>query len=93
MNEVRPDYYRKLPDGVRCRCINLWAEVDGSHWCCNVNRRPQPALAEGCCSATRPCTHQKTNPTSICDDCIAAQKSQELAWMRREYRHGGEDLS
>lgn len=29
-----PQGYRKLPDGVRCRCMNLWAEADGSHWCC-----------------------------------------------------------
>jgi hypothetical protein len=42
MSEVRPDYYSKLPDGVRCRCIHLWAEVDGSHWCCNANKAPEP---------------------------------------------------
>jgi hypothetical protein len=42
MSEQRPDHYSKLPDGVRCRCIHLWREVDGSHWCCNANKAPEP---------------------------------------------------
>jgi len=32
----------------------------------------EPALAEGCCSATRPCSHQKADPGSVCDTCQAA---------------------
>lgn len=30
----RPANYERLPDGVRCRCINLWRDADGSYWCC-----------------------------------------------------------
>lgn len=30
-----PEQYRQLPKGVRCRCLKLWREADGSYWCCN----------------------------------------------------------
>lgn len=29
-----PTGYTKLPPYVRCRCMNLWVEADGNHWCC-----------------------------------------------------------
>lgn len=29
-----PSGYTKLPPYVRCRCMNLWVEADGNHWCC-----------------------------------------------------------
>lgn len=29
-------------------------------------------LAEGCCSARAPCSHQKKDPTSICANCAEA---------------------
>ena len=29
------DEYRKLPKGIRCKCLKLWREADGSYWCCN----------------------------------------------------------
>lgn len=31
-----PSGYKKLPSGVRCRCIRLWRDPDGSHWCCKT---------------------------------------------------------
>lgn len=46
MTVYRPDHYQKLPDGVKCRCVYLWREVDGSHWCCNINRAPKSADEE-----------------------------------------------
>lgn len=30
-----PEHYKQLPKGVRCRCLKLWREADGSYWCCN----------------------------------------------------------
>lgn len=32
-----PAGYSKLPDGVRCRCVRLWADGE-SHYCCNLTR-------------------------------------------------------
>jgi len=43
-----PENYVKLPDGVKCRCANLWS--DGKNfYCCNpkaagMQKRPQPEL-------------------------------------------------
>ena len=34
-----PQGYTRLPDGVACRCLHLWRETDGSHWCCLEWRR------------------------------------------------------
>ena len=35
---MRPDHYRQLPNGVRCRCLSLWQETDGTFWCCNLGK-------------------------------------------------------
>lgn len=32
-------------------------------------------MAEGCCSAIEPCSHQQRNPTTICETC---QKAADL---------------
>ncbi len=29
-----PEGYGLLPKGVRCRCVKLWREADGTFWCC-----------------------------------------------------------
>ncbi len=29
-----PDGYHPLPPGARCRCLKLWADGKGNHWCC-----------------------------------------------------------
>lgn len=29
-----PTGYHKLPDNIRCRCMRLHQETDGSFWCC-----------------------------------------------------------
>ena len=29
-----PEGYEKLPEGVRCRCANLYREWNGNYWCC-----------------------------------------------------------
>lgn len=34
--------------------------------------RPRTVLAEGCCSASSPCGHQKRDPTTICEVCTLA---------------------
>lgn len=34
--------------------------------------RSRDGLAEGCCSARAPCTHQMKDPTSICYRCTEA---------------------
>lgn len=35
----RPEHYRQLPKGVRCKCPALWQEIEPtgrlSYWCCN----------------------------------------------------------
>lgn len=33
--DMPPYNYTKLPAGIKCRCLHLWKEVDGSYWCCN----------------------------------------------------------
>ena len=33
-----PEGYTPLPKGVRCRCLKLWREADGSYWCCNPKK-------------------------------------------------------
>lgn len=38
-----PEGYRKLAAGVRCRCVRLWADLEGNHYCC----RPAPELPAG----------------------------------------------
>lgn len=40
---MRPAHYTKLPDGMLCKCLNLWREWDGSHWCCGA--APTPPIA------------------------------------------------
>lgn len=35
MSACAPSNYKRLPDGLKCRCINLFQEPDGSYWCCN----------------------------------------------------------
>lgn len=31
-----PANYVRLPNGIRCKCLNLWTDDrDGSLWCCN----------------------------------------------------------
>lgn len=50
---MRPEHYQKLPKGVRCRCLHLWKEADGSFWCCikgiesmtSAYKRPVPLKA------------------------------------------------
>lgn len=40
-----PHGYKKLPPGVRCRCVHLWADPDNpDYWCCNDGRREPLAL-------------------------------------------------
>ncbi len=33
-----PEGYGLLPKGVRCRCVNLWREADGTFWCCSEGK-------------------------------------------------------
>ncbi len=34
--------YERLPEGVRCRCVNLWRDASGAHWCCAPNNKRLP---------------------------------------------------
>lgn len=38
-----PEGFRRLPAGVRCRCIRLWRGASGDHYCC----RPGHEQGEG----------------------------------------------
>lgn len=38
MSERMPDGYEKLPEGQRCRCVQLWQGPDGSFWCCGAGK-------------------------------------------------------
>jgi len=35
---------------------------------------PRHTMAEGCCSAVEPCSHQRQDPTTICENCQEAAK-------------------
>lgn len=37
-----PEGFKKLPKDVRCRCIQLWQEPDGTFWCCNAGKVDLP---------------------------------------------------
>lgn len=41
-----PANYRLLPDGVRCRCINLWQDRQGRFYCCGATDAEAPAPSE-----------------------------------------------
>ncbi len=36
-----PEGYSPLPTGIRCRCLHLWQEADGSLWCCAAGTEKQ----------------------------------------------------
>ncbi len=38
-----PEGFRRLPPGIRCRCIRLWRGASGDHYCC----RPVHEQGEG----------------------------------------------
>lgn len=37
---MAPNGYTRLPEGIGCRCVNLWSEPDGIYWCCNRGSAP-----------------------------------------------------
>lgn len=62
---------------MRCTCPDDWQGMDHTAGC---KARGGLALAEGCCSAYPdafgvPCSHQRRDPTTICDTCKAAAKT------------------
>lgn len=43
---MRPENYTQLPRGVRCKCLALWREADGSYWCCRQFEGSEPTENE-----------------------------------------------
>lgn len=44
---IPPEGYKKLPLGVRCRCVRLWRDPDSAdHWCCIETQKKIPAHTE-----------------------------------------------
>lgn len=41
-----PAGYKRLPDGARCRCINLWADSALNYWCCNLSTPDSPVIMD-----------------------------------------------
>lgn len=35
---VAPAGFKRMPDGVACRCARMWRDGNGVAWCCNGNR-------------------------------------------------------
>lgn len=42
LGQPRPAQYLQLPRGVKCKCLALWIETDGSYWCCGAWQAREP---------------------------------------------------
>lgn len=60
-----PAGYNKLPDGVRCRCLNLWQEADGSFWCCK-DAPVETAITAVCGNCQSPRWSPSTQTCTAC---------------------------
>lgn len=75
----RPDTYTRLPDGVRCKCSNLWSEADGSYWCCNTGAVARQSLGDRIIADKAQASFNRT-------------KADELERQARALRHDADEI-
>ena len=91
-----PDEYRKLPAGVRCRCLKLWREGDDFYCCTGATAMAEPMteLDKLRAEYVRQIIGHVRDPLNISDDQVRNHvDSLIMEWGAKAYQQGRQHMA